>query len=196
MKSVGEALFTKSQRKILGLLYTDSDQTFYLNEIVRHAAMGKGAITRELDNLRDAGILKAVKSGNQLRYQANEACPVYSELKNLIRKTVGIADVLAAALSPLAGKIRFAAVYGSIAKGKEKPDSDLDLLIIAENLAYTDVMEALLAVDQQLGRTINPTLYSLSDYHQKLAKNSSFLDRVLRQELIPVIGTTDDIKAA
>lgn len=192
-KSIGDALFTKTQRKILALLFVHSDDTFYLNEIVRRAGMGKGTIARELENLRAAGIITAVKVGNQNRYRANADCPVYDELKSLVRKTFGLAEEIAGALDEFSSRISCAFIYGSLAKGEEKPGSDLDLMIIGENIAYTDVMNALLESETNLGRTINPTVYAAAEFNSKRKQEDSFLSRVLAQPLIPVMGSLDDL---
>ncbi len=87
--SLGAALFTRSQQQVLGLLFSHPEQSFYLNEIVRHAGMGRGAVVRELARLTEVGIVTMTRKGNQNHYQANPGCPIYSELKGLVVKTVG-----------------------------------------------------------------------------------------------------------
>lgn len=191
--SIGDALFTKTQRKILALLFSRSDASLYKNEIIRRAGMGRGTIARELDSLVAAGILSAEKMGNQTRFRANPACPVYKELQSLVRKTFGIAGEVAAALAPLDSQIQYAFVYGSVARGEEKAESDLDLMIVGRNIAYGDVMSALLETEKDLGRTINPTVYSPEDYSKKLAQKDSFLKRVLAQPILQVMGSADAV---
>ncbi|CAN0468182.1 unnamed protein product, partial [Discosporangium mesarthrocarpum] len=192
-KSIGDALFTKTQRKILALLFSRSDASLYKNEIIRRAGMGRGTIARELDSLVAAGILSAEKMGNQTRFRANPACPVYKELQSLVRKTFGIAGEVAAALAPLDSQIQYAFVYGSVARGEEKAESDLDLMIVGRNIAYGDVMSALLETEKDLGRTINPTVYTPDEYNKKLAQKDSFLKRVLAQPILPVLGAADAV---
>lgn len=192
-KSIGDALFTKTQRKILALLFSRSDASLYKNEIIRRAGMGRGTIARELDSLVAAGILSAEKMGNQTRFRANPACPVYKELQSLVRKTFGIAGEVAAALAPLDSQIQYAFVYGSVARGEEKAESDLDLMIVGRNIAYGDVMSALLETEKDLGRTINPTVYTPEEYNKKLAQKDSFLKRVLVQPILPVLGSADAV---
>ncbi|MEE9412964.1 MAG: hypothetical protein V3V22_07925 [Methylococcales bacterium] len=85
---IGDALFTKAQQRVLGLLYAKPKQSFYLNELVRLAGMGKGVIKRELDKFCAAGLLTLVRQGNQTHYQANQACPVFNELKAITLKTL------------------------------------------------------------------------------------------------------------
>lgn len=187
--SLGDALFTTTQQKVLGLLYGKPDRSFYTNEIARWAQVGKGSLTRELDRLQRAGVLTLHRHGNQTHYRANPDCPIYTELLGIVRKTFGIAEQLRAALAPFAGQIVWAFVYGSVAKGAEHAGSDIDLMLIGKDLHYSDLMERLLPVEKLLGRTINPTLYTLADWQAKLSAGSSFVLRVDRQEKLNVIGS-------
>ena len=166
---------------------------FYLNEIVRLADMGKGTITRELEKMVSAGLLTLKKIGNQNHFQANPKSPIYNELVSISRKTFGIADVIRQA--PQAdGSIQLAFVYGSIAKGEETAKSDIDLMIIGDDLAYTDMMNLLIPIEKELQRPINPSIYSLEDFKKKLNQKNSFITRVLEQDKINVIGDADAIR--
>lgn len=185
---LSDALFTTTQQKVLSLLYGKPDQSFYANEIARWAQVGKGSLMRELDRLFRAGVLTLNRRGNQTHYQANPECPIYAELLGIVRKTFGISEQLRAVLFPLAGQIDWAFVYGSMAKGTEHAGSDIDLMLIGENLSYSDVMEHLLPVEAQLGRTINPTLYTLADWQAKKAAGNNFVRRVEQQDKINLIG--------
>lgn len=186
--SLSEALFSSTQRKILGLLYGKPTQSFYANEIARHAQVGKGSLMRELEHLHSAGILTLSRQGNQTHYQANAQCPIFPELIGIVRKTFGIAEPLRLALLPLAKQLSWAFVYGSIAKGSDQVSSDIDLMLIGENLSYSDVMEHLLPLEEQLGRTINPSLYSLQSWQAMKLEGNSFVLRVEEQDKLDLIG--------
>ena len=185
---LGDALFTVTQQKVLGLLYGKPDQSFYANEIARWAQVGKGSLMRELDRLNQAGILTLNRQGNQTHYQANAACPIYEELLGIVRKTFGIGEQLQDALAPLTDHLVWAFVYGSIAKGSDHAGSDIDLMLIGENLDYADVMERLLSVEERLGRSINPTIYTPTEWLAKKAADNSFVVRVSEQDKINLIG--------
>lgn len=187
--ALSDALFTATQQKVLGLLYGKPDQSFYANQIARWAQVGKGSLMRELERLQSAGVLTMTRQGNQTHYQANPDCPIYPELLGIVRKTFGIAEQLRAALAPLAGQLAWAFVYGSIAKGAAHAGSDIDLMLIGEGLHYSDLMERLMPVEEQLGRTINPTLYTLADWLAKQAAGNSFVQRVEQQEKINIMGS-------
>ena len=185
---LSDALFTATQQKVLGLLYGKPDQSFYANEIARWAQVGKGSLMRELDRLHHAGVLTQSHQGNQTHYQANAACPIYEELLGIVRKTFGIGEQLQTALAPLADQLVWAFVYGSIAKGSDHAGSDIDLMLIGENLAYSDIVERLLPVEENLGRSINPTIYTPADWLTKKAAGNSFVLRVSEQDKINLIG--------
>ena len=191
---LGDALFTKTQQKVLGLLYGKTDQRFYTNEIVRWADMGGGTVRRELERMVQAGILSTFKEGNQHYYQANSQCPIFDELINIVKKTFGLTDVLTLALQPLMGSVDLAFVYGSIAKGSEHKGSDVDLLLVGEGISYGEVIELLAPVEQQLGRPINPSIYTPVDFKERLANDNSFLVRVLEQPRLMIKGVIDDFR--
>jgi predicted nucleotidyltransferase len=190
--SIGDALFSKSQQKVLGLLYTKPDKTFYTNEIMRWAAMGRGTISRELEKLVEAGLLTVSRTGNQNHYQADKTNPIYSELVAIVRKTFGIADEIRRALQTYEKKIELAFIYGSISKGTDSKSSDIDLMLVGKALNYGDIMDALLPLEETLQRTVNPTIYKKTDFVTKLKEENSFITRVMEQPKIMIKGVIDD----
>ncbi len=190
---LADALFSKTQQRVLGLLFSNPDQSFYLNEIVRNAGIGIGTVQRELEKLTRADLLLVKKIGNQKHYQANQKSPIFSELRGIVLKTSGLADLLRQALSGLEGQIKAAFVYGSVAKGSDSAASDIDVMIIAEDLSYSQIFMAFSEVEARVGRPLSPTLYTLSEVQSKLAADNHFLQRVLEQPKIFLIGSQDDL---
>jgi predicted nucleotidyltransferase len=191
MSQLADALLTKTQQKVLQLLYGRPDRSFYTKEILRLTGMGVHTIKRELDRMEAAGILTRSKLGNQIHFQANPACPLYEELVSIVKKTVGVVDVLVETLAPVADDIIVAFVYGSVAKGSERPASDVDLMIVANQLDYTELMGLFLPAGEILKRPINPTVYTHVEFENKLKQGNHFLKKVLAQEKIPIIGDMD-----
>ena len=128
------------------------------------------------------------KVGNQRHYQANASSPLFAELRGLVLKTVGLADVLRTALAPLAGQIEAAFVYGSLAKQQDTAQSDIDVLIVSESLGYADVFGALEAASNALSRKINPTLYTPTDLAKRIENDNAFVTKVLSQPKIWLMG--------
>lgn len=178
----------------MGLLFQKPDTTFYLNQIVRQAGIGKGTIKRELEKMTTAGLLTVKHIGNQKHYQANSSAPIYHELVAITRKTFGLADVIRQTLEPIKESIEFAFIYGSIAKATDTASSDIDLMIIGNNLAYADIMNFLIPTETELQRTINPSIYNSSDFNDKLQQGNSFITRIITQEKIILMGSEDVIR--
>lgn len=185
---IGETLFTKTQQRVLGLLYGKSDKSFYFNEIVRNAAMGKGTIKRELEKLCAAGLVIASTRGNQSFYQANSENPIFTELKSIVQKTFGVGDLVKASIESLLPVIEIAFIYGSIAKGTERAESDIDLLVVSDELTYEAVIESLDVVEKQLNRPINPTLYTVKEFSKRMKAKQNFIQKVMEQPKIWIKG--------
>lgn len=185
--SIGDALFTKTQQRLLAILYGHPDQSFYLNELMRMAQVGRGSVVRELDKLTDSGLVSMMSRGNQHHYRANTQNPIFRDLANIVQKTFGVGDIVRKALTPLSDHIKQAFIYGSVAKGEAHAGSDIDLMLIGDELSYSDIMELLAPAEEQLQRTINPTLYSVSDFEKRFQERQSFITRVLEQPRIELI---------
>ena len=189
--AAANALFPKVRQRVLAVLFGAPNRSFYSNEVIGLARSGAGAVQRELADLAGAGLLTVRKQGNQKHFQANAASPVFAELRGLVLKTMGLADVLRAALAPLAPQIERAFVFGSIAKQQDTAASDVDLLVVSDTLGYSDVFAALEGASQTLGRTINPALYTAADFRARLQGDNAFVNRVMQQPKIWLIGQED-----
>ena len=186
--STADALFPKVRQRVLAVLFGTPDRSFYANELIAIAQSGKGAVQRELAGLSDAGLITARKQGNQKHYQANPASPVFAELRGLVLKTMGLGDVLRAALAPIASQIELAFVFGSMARQQDTAQSDVDLLIVSPSLRYGDAFGALDSASTTLGRTVNPTLYTPEEFERRVAQDNAFVTRVMQQPKIWLIG--------
>ena len=200
--SLPDALFSKVRQRVLAVLFGTPDRSFYANEVIALARSGTGAVQRELAGLASAGLLTVRKQGNQKHYQANASAPIFAELRGLVLKTMGLADVLLAALMPLAAQIDVAFVYGSVAKQQDTAQSDIDVLNVSSsaaifaNLSYADVFGALEAASATLGRKVNPTLYTQTEFTKRLVSNNAFVARVLQQPKIWLIGNEEQLHVA
>lgn len=186
--SIAESLFSGVQQRLLALFFGQPDRSFYNNELLRLTGTGKGALQRELERLQSAGVVTAKRIGNQTHYQANRAAPIFDEIRGIVIKTFGLADVLRAALADLAERIELAFIFGSVAKGSDTASSDIDVLVVAEDLAYADLFERLAPAEATLGRKVNPTLYTPSEVARRQREDNHFITRVLEQPKIFLIG--------
>jgi predicted nucleotidyltransferase len=186
-QALSELLFPGYRRRVLGLLLLHPEEALHGREIARRTELPSGTLNRELARLADAGVLKRERRGNQLVYSAERACPVFEELASILRKTSGVADVLAAALAPARERVRAAFVYGSVAGGRERAGSDVDLMVIGE-LGFAQAVKLLHPAQEVLGREISPRVYSVREWRRKRRAPDAFLRDVLARPRIFVMG--------
>ena len=186
--SISAALFSDSQSRVFRWLFGQPERSYHLNELLRLTGLGSASLQRELGKLAAAGLVRSEKVGNLRRFQANTESPVYEELAALTRKTLGAQPLLQEALEPIKEKLDLAFIYGSIAKGTDTAKSDVDVMVVGNDLLLSEVLKLLLPVESQLGRKINPTLYTPAEYKRRRVQKNSFLNRVLAQPVIPLIG--------
>ena len=191
--SLAGALFSGTQQRVLGLLFGQPDRSFYATELINLAGVGSGAVQRELARLAQSGLVTVKPVGNQKHYQANPASPIYAELCGVVRKTVGLAEPLREALAVLAPQIKAAFVYGSIAKKEDTANSDIDLMLVSDTLTFRDTILALQTATEQLGREVNPNIFTRQDFAKRLKEGGSFVSRVMDQPKIWLIGGPDDL---
>lgn len=191
--SISDALFSKVRQRVLGILYGHPDTDFHTNEIIRLTGSGTGAVQRELESLTAAGLVTVKQVGNQKRYQANQNTAFFAELRSLVLKTFGLTDVLREALKPIEKQIHAAFIYGSIAKQEDTANSDIDLMIIGENLTYADMFQLLEKTEATLGRKINPTFYSPAVWLRKSNEGNHFVKKILKQPKLFLIGIENDL---
>jgi predicted nucleotidyltransferase len=192
---LADALFAKVQQRVLGVLFGNPRRTFYANEVIGLARSGTGAVQRELARLEAAGLVNVTRVGKQKHYQANATSPLFEELRALVLKTFGLADVLRAALALVSRNIRVAFVYESIAKGEDTAASDIDLMVISDRLTYADLFTALEDASRQLGRKVAPTIYSSKELAKRVKQDNAFVTRVLAQPKVWLIGDERDLTA-
>lgn len=193
--SLADALFTRTQQRVLGVLFGEPGRSFHASDVIRRAGTGSGAGQRELSRLEGSGLITATRVGNQKHYQVNQASPLFEEVHGIISKTVGLAEPLRQALSPLARRVRAAFVFGSVAGGRDRAQSDIDLMLISDDLSYGEVFGALERAAQTFGRQVNPTVYSSSEFSKRKKQGNAFATKVLKLPKIWVIGSADDLPA-
>lgn len=186
-------LFGKTRRAIFSCLFSREHETFYVRQIVRFAGIGQGTIQRELAALTNMGLLLQHRHGNQVFYQANPNCPIFNELKSIIVKTSGIADVLKSALFPVRKLIHAAFIYGSIASGQEHAESDIDVILLG-HISSAKVIPLFRPLQNTLGREINSTIYTPSEFKKKLSEEHPFLSRIITAPKIFLIGNENVLK--
>ena len=192
--NLSATLFGKTRRAVLSLLYSHADESFYLRQIARAAGVGLGAVQRELKQLSDVGIINREVQGRQVYYRANEKCPIFNELKGIVRKTFGIADVIRQSLATVADKIQVAFIFGSVARRTENRFSDIDLLVVG-NITFGEVVDLLSPAEGTLNRELNPVVYTLAEFNKRLSENHYFISDILSGDKIFVLGDENELQS-
>ncbi len=192
--SVANALFSKVQQRVLALIFGQPERTFYMSEIVRTVSSGTGAVERELSRLQRSGLVSLERVGNQKHYRANRSSPVFEELQGLVIKTVALTEPLGRALAPYADQIKAAFVFGSVAKGTDTAQSDIDLIAIGDALSLTDLYAALQNAETVLRRKVSPIFFSPAEWRRKASRKGSFVRTISAQPKIFIVGSDDDIR--
>jgi predicted nucleotidyltransferase len=192
-KGLSSCLFNKTRRGLLALLFGRPDESFYVNQIVQLLGSGSGAVQRELKMMAEAGIVVREGKGNLVYYRANAQCPIFDELKSIVRKTFGVADVLRHSLETKADKVRVAFIFGSIARSADDRRSDLDVMVIGE-ITFGEVVDLLSPAEGTLKREVNPVVYPVAEFKQKAKEDHYFVKTVLEDEKIFLIGDEDELR--
>lgn len=189
--AIADALFPKTKQRVLGLLFGQPERSFGTVELIDLATSGRGAVQRELELLTQAGLIGVEIVGLQKRYHANRESPVFEELRRIVDKTSGIPEVLRASLASIAKKLDVAILYGSVAKRTATAQSDIDLLVVSDELTLEDVYRALEPAEKQLGRRVSPTLYARSEFRARRRAKQPFLAKVLAGPTVVLLGKID-----
>jgi predicted nucleotidyltransferase len=190
---ISNALFSKVQQRVLALIFGQPDRSFYTSEIMRSVQSGTGAVERELSRLQRSGLVSVERIGNQKHYRANQQSPIFAELQSLVIKTVALTEPLRKSLEPCADKIKTAFVYGSVAKGVDTARSDIDLMVIGDDLNYFELYAALQNVESALGRRVSPTFLSPKDWRRKASEKGSFIGKVKALPKVFIFGSEQDL---
>jgi predicted nucleotidyltransferase len=192
--SIANALFSKVQQRVLALIFGHSERSFYTSEIVRSVHSGTGAVERELSRLQRSGLVSVERVGNQKHYRANHRSPVFEELQSLVLKTVALTEPVRKSLEPYSDKIKTAFVYGSVAKGVDTAQSDIDLTVIGDELDYAELYTALQNAESILRRKISPIFLSPEDWRRKASQKGSFVSTISALPKLFIFGSEEDIR--
>ena len=186
--NLSAAIFTDSQSRLFSWLFGQPERAYHLNELRHLTGLGSASLQRELNRLATAGLVDAQAVGNLRCFQANPQSPVYAERVALTRKTLGTVPVLREALQPLQPNLLSAWVDGSVAKQTDTASSEVDVMLVGNDLSLSQVLVALEHAEAQLGRKINPNCYSPQEFERRRLEPDSFVNRVLSQPILPLIG--------
>lgn len=184
-------LFSSTRAELLSLFFNNPDEKFYLREIARHINKDAAGIKRELDTLVKIGLLGVEKRGVQKYYFADKNSPIFSEMKGLIFKTTGIQGSIKAVLSRLKG-VQAAFIYGSYAKGAEKEDSNINLMVIGQ-VNITELNDVVMGLEEKMKREIDYLAFDEQEYRKRKDAKDPFIREIVKGKKIFLLGKEDDI---
>ncbi|MFV1968231.1 MAG: nucleotidyltransferase domain-containing protein [Pirellulaceae bacterium] len=191
-KTLISALFPKTRRSVLAATLMHPDKWWFLADLARHIGVSPSSLQREMESLVEGGILLRREEGKHVYFKPDSNCPILSELQGVMTKTVGLVDVLRDILAPFNNTIKVTFVYGSIARGDELSQSDVDLMVVGD-AKLADLSPQLAKAEEQLAREVNPTLFSPEEFARKLREGHHFLKSVMQTEKLFIVGTSDDL---
>ena len=194
--SLKDAVFTDSQAKVYLWIFGQPERSYHLSELRRLTGLGSASLQREINRLVVAGLANSALKGNQRQISANRQSLLFKELSDLTRKVMGAAALLTDALRPIERKIEVAFLYGSVAKQSDNAESDIDIMIVGSDLTLSELLDQLLPVEEMLCRKVNPTCYTVGEFKKRLSDTDSFVNKVLRQPMIQLLGNMDDFRSA
>lgn len=164
-------LLTERQQKLLAALLLRPERSFSLAELIEIAGPGHGSTQNSVKALVVAGVIEAWQERFRTRYRANTRHVIYPELANICRKTWGIADVIAEALQSVAPRNTTTAfIFGSVARGQERPDSDIDVMVIGD-IDILKIYAIASDLEKRLGREVHFNVYERQEWEQLVASD-------------------------
>src|ERR1700739_623395 len=191
---LSDALFSKVQQRVMALLFGHPERSFYTSEILRHVDSGVGAVDRELSRLHRCGLVTVERVGNQKHYRANKAAPIFEELRGLLEKTVNVTEPLKKSFERHATGIRSAFVFGSVAKGSDTADSDVDILVIGDDLNYSELYTAAQEAELLLKLPVHPLFMSPQDWKRHASDDGSVINKISQSPKLFFIGSESELR--
>jgi len=182
---------SKTRVEILKLFLFNTNNSFYQRQISNLTAQSIRGVQREVDKLNRIGLIERSIQGNRIYYKVNKKCPIVEDLKNIFFKSVGIAEVLKDNFKEKGIKVAF--IYGSYAKGEESLLSDIDLMVIGD-ISSKELSSILSKPKKELMREINYVVFSLNEFINKAMRKDHFINSVLKDKKIYIIGSEDELK--
>jgi len=192
MTELVDIVSSRVKAEILRLLFGLRHPELHLRELVRQSGLSLGTVQQELRRLTRVGVVSARKDGNRVYYRANARHPVYPDLRSLVLKTNGLGGVLEQALQD--NQVQLAFVFGSVARGDTRPESDVDLLVIGP-VGLRRLTQLLSGVAEKLGREINPHVLTPAELKERKQQGDHFVTSVLAAPKLFVKGTEDELVA-
>lgn len=187
-----DSLLTPIKQEILSATYGQPEKWWYLSELAANARTSPSSLQRELSAFAANGLLERRRDGGRIYFKAATDSPLFAPLKELLERSLGPTGAIREAIARLTDRIEAAFIYGSVAKGEERVDSDMDILFIGE-VGLAELAKTLKSLERKFGREFNAKCYSPFEFVSKFRKRNHFIRTVMREPKIFLVGDEDDI---
>jgi predicted nucleotidyltransferase len=191
-----DALFPVVRKGILSVTFRQPKRWWYLSELADALGTSPSSLQREVESLAASGILDVRRDGRRTYYRPHEKSSIFKELRGIVQKTMGTPATVQAALAPLTNRIAFAMIYGSVARGTDRADSDIDVLVVSDRITLEELYRRLARAERKLRRKVSPTLYTSQEFRRRRNVRNPFLEKVLSGDRVVLIGSEDDVSGA
>ena len=191
MNTLVKLLSSRVKAQVFRLLFDGSGARIHVRDLERRSGLSVGTVRQELKRMTELDLVLAEVDGNRTYYTANQQHPLYPDICNLVMKTSGLADVLREALRH--DQIQIAFVFGSVGRSEEQAHSDIDLLVIG-SISLRQLSKCLSGLALQLGREINPHIFTVEEFKRRKKDRDHFLSSVLASPRIYVIGNEYELE--
>ena len=188
---LSKLLTSKTRAELFRLLFDGQSSEHYLRGLEKLTDLKVNSLQKEVKHLVSMDLLNSRKDGNRVYYSANTLHPLYSDLVSIVEKTVGLIAILKNRLD--VDQIELAFVFGSLASGKEKASSDVDIIVVGD-LGMRKLSKLLSGLQESLGREINPHIFSREEFLKKIKRKDHFLTSVMKSDIKEIVGRIDDYK--
>ena len=193
MDSIVKLFANPSLVEILTLFLLNPEDEFYQSDIVKKTNKALMQVQRALKTLKGIGLISSIPHGRMIYYRAVRSHPAFEDLKHLFLKTLSLGESVRQALRPFSDKIHSTFIFGSVAKGNESLDSDIDLFIIAD-LTLRELSKALSPLSKKLHRELNPVIFKRSEFQKRISGKDHFLIEVMSAPKLWIIGNENELK--
>jgi predicted nucleotidyltransferase len=191
MSILAELFTSRTRAEFFRIFFGTNSKGIHLREIERQSGLTIGTIKKEAEKLVGLDLLLKRIDGNRSYFQANTNHPLYSTIRELVSKTSGIEAILKETFE--GQDVKFVFIFGSIATGKEKSDSDVDIFVIG-NLGLRKTCEVINKPAFKIGREINPHVMKLEEFRKRQSDKEHFVTRVLESPIRMIIGKEDELR--
>lgn len=173
MVQLFELFAKRSAIRILEFFLDNPSGEFYESEIREKSGVVKASSVKWLKTLVESNFLSKRNKGRMILYKLNSENSIIKELKKL-----KLISLLAPEFKNLGVEVF---LYGSSARGEDKEESDIDILVIGKQTR--DIINVISNVGKKINKKIKPSFYTQLEWSKMFRKDPAFYERVEKDKI-------------